>query len=420
MILAPPQSPDLQAQFQSAMQGVLRRPGKGRRKGQWVLGQGEFSGLSEDEVYGRLRARQGGNSGSGPGGGLRSGGLGGSGIDYVKRGMPSNSGVTPSAAAPATVKAAPAATAPVQSTTTTELPASLANPVGTTPKTPAAPPVEVVPPASAEQAPPNSVTVFGSPWGKSEPEKKPEKKAPDVLQKPEPQAFVPDAKTKLAQSMEDVKNMQSKDRSDAVMARAKAAIDLKTAPTDVNSPEFQEWQKTDPDAIANRKKEWEARANMHNYGAETNRLKERAAKNMETNAVGADRGFQEALVDKGMRFDPAASIQTGKERAAGLRGTMTTETIWPDSKEEMGQVPDVPQTGAPLNFPPPVLQKPAASPIKAAGANQIAPAVAPTDALMNGEAPQKNPFAKKPLDNRLTAGLASNKRDKFSNKNPFV
>ena len=397
MILAPPQSPDLQAQFQNAMSGVLRRPGRSKRKGQWVNSGGEFNGLTEGEIYGRLRARQGGNSGSGPGGGLRSGGLGApSGIDYVKRGMPSNSGVTPSAAAPATVKAAPSATAPVQSTTTTELPASLANPVGTTPKTPAAPPVEVGSPASAEQAPANSVTVFGSPWGKSEPEKKPEKKAPDVLQKPAPQAFVPDAKTKLAQSMEDVKNMQSKDRSDAVMARAKAAIDLKTAPTDVNSPEFQEWQKTDPDAIANRDREAGARASLQGFVNRGDAMKERAAKNMETNAVGADRGFQEALVDKGMRFDPAASIQTGKERAAGLRSSMTQP------------------------IPPPVLQKPAASPIKTAGANQIQPIVPPTDALMNGEAPQKNPFAKKPLDNRLTAGLASNKRDKFSNKNPFV
>lgn len=419
MILAPPQSPDLQAQFQNAMTGVLRRPGRSKRKGQWVNSGGEFNNLTEGEIYGRLRARQGGNSGSGPGGGLRSGGLSGeSGIDWVKRNGPSRS---PSAreaviAASRELPKKPDTTAttppPTQGTTSTTqgTPDILTRPVGEKAPPPPAPVVEAGPPASAAMPAPveplritnvngnsentkgdTSKFVNGVDWsgGTSQP-------PPAVLQKPAPQAFVPDAKTKLAQSMEDVKNMQSKDRSDAVMARAKAAIDLKTAPTDVNSPEFQEWQKTDPDAIANRDRAAGARASLEGFVNRGDAMKESAAKNMETNAVGADRGFQEALVDKGMRFDPAASIQTGKERAAGLRSSMTHP------------------------LPPPVLQKPASSPIKAAGANQIAPIVADTSALGNGEAQKPNPFAKKPLDNRLTAGLASNKRDKFSNKNPFV
>ena len=256
MILAPPQSPDLQAQFQSAMQGVLRRPGKGRRKGQWVLGQGEFSGLSEDEVYGRLRARQGGNSGSGPGGGLRSGGLGGSGIDYVKRGMPSNGSITPD---------------PIQATT-------------------APPPVKLDPMASA---------------------------VPSVL----------------------LRKIGSTDAENPAEDKAEGGIE-EVGPPESAAP-------VTPNTF---------------------------------NAFGSS--FKDAQSSKGM------SVRAND-----------------------------PLSPTPV---PPVLQKPAASPIKTAGANQIAPIVADTSALGNGEAPQKNPFAKKPLDNRLTAGLASNKRDKFSNKNPFV
>ena len=277
-MLAPPQSPDLQAQFQNAMTGVLRRPGRGKRKGQWVQSGGQFNNLTEDEIFGRLRARQGGNSGSGPGGGLRTGGLSGeSGIDWLKRNGPSRS---PSAREAVISGAGPSGglrtgslsggglrtgslsggESGVQSSAPAALHASLANPVGSTPKAPATPPVEVGPPASAAQPAP-----------------------------------------------------------------------------------------AEPLRITN--------------------------------------------------------VNGNSENTKGDTSKFVNGVDW---------------SGGTSQPPPPVLQKPAASPIKAAGANQIAPAVAPTAALMNGEAPQKNPFAKKPLDNRLTAGLASNKRDKFSNKNPFV
>lgn len=256
-LLSPPQTASLQDQFQTVMSGVLRRPGRGKRRSQWVNSGGEFNGLTEGEIYGRLRARQGGNSGSGPGGGLRSGGLGApSGIDYVKRGMPSNGSITPD---------------PVQATT-------------------APSPVKTDPMASA---------------------------VPPVL----------------------LRKIGSTDAENPAENKAEGGVE------EVGPPE--------------------------------------SAAPVTPNTFNAF----------GSSFKDAVSTKQPSVRA-----------------------------NDPLSPPPvpPVLQKPAASPIKAAGANQIAPAVAPTDALMNGEAPQKNPFAKKPLDNRLTAGLASNKRDKFSNKNPFV
>lgn len=413
-LLSPPQSPDLQTQFQNAMSGVLRRPGRGKRRGQWVNSGGEFNNLTEEETYGRLRARQGGNSGSGPGGGLRSGGLGTpSGIDYVKRGMPVNGSITPdpvqATTAPPPVKPDPLAS---------DIPSVLSRKIGSTDaENPAENKKEGGIEETAVPAPPNSVTVFGSPWGS---QKKPAvTAAPPVLQKPAAQPFVPSAKVQLAQTMEDVKNFQSKDRSDAVSARAKAEIANQVNPTNSkdpnrfdNDPEFQKWRENDPDAIANREKEYRARAELVDFNGKTNRLKETAAKNMETNAVGADRGIMEGIVDKGMRFDPAASIAIGKERAAGLRGTKT-------ARYEPGSFPKPPTDGSPQNFPP-VLQRPAAAPIKAAGPQMVPPTVAPTAALMNGEAPKTNPFAQKPLDNRLTAGLVENKRKKFASKNPFV
>jgi len=82
---------DLDQQTQEAMKGVLMRPGRGKRSSQWVAGGGEFSGLTQNEVYGRLRARQNTDgSGSGPGGGLRTGGLSQeSGIDWLHANGPS-------------------------------------------------------------------------------------------------------------------------------------------------------------------------------------------------------------------------------------------------------------------------------------------------------------------------------------------
>ena len=88
----PPVDP-VESRFRNAMTGVLRKPGRGKRAGQWVNSGGEFNNLTQDEVLGRVMKQGSGNSGSGPGGGLRTGGLGlsgggESGLDWVKRNGP--------------------------------------------------------------------------------------------------------------------------------------------------------------------------------------------------------------------------------------------------------------------------------------------------------------------------------------------
>jgi len=87
-LLSPTQS--LEQQASEAMKGVLMRPGKGKRASQWTASGGEFNRLTQNEIYGRLRARQNAEgSGSGPGGGLRSGSLSPtSGIDWLKANGP--------------------------------------------------------------------------------------------------------------------------------------------------------------------------------------------------------------------------------------------------------------------------------------------------------------------------------------------
>lgn len=84
---APIQAPEVKAPSNPAqdalnneMLGRLMRPGRGRRKGQMVTSGGKYSGRTVDEIYGKLQ-----KSGSGAGGGLRTGSLSeGSGIDWLK------------------------------------------------------------------------------------------------------------------------------------------------------------------------------------------------------------------------------------------------------------------------------------------------------------------------------------------------
>lgn len=142
----PPVDPT-ETRFRNAMTGVLRKPGRGKRAGQWVNSGGEFNNLTQDEVMGRVMKQGSGNSGSGPGGGLRTGGLsggGGSGIDWVKRNGPSRY-QQPAASA--------AALPPANPLSPDNNPAMVAGPPASAVGLPAISPNAVTPPPAAPAAP---------------------------------------------------------------------------------------------------------------------------------------------------------------------------------------------------------------------------------------------------------------------------
>ena len=305
----------LEQQTRDATSGVLRRPGRGKRAGQWVQSGGEFNNLTQDEVYGRLRARQGGNSGSGPGGGLRTGGLSsgglssgglssgglsqGSGIDWLKangpdryspsrlRQMERNVDITGDAGKLSKVdqvifdkqesdkaaKAAADAKAAAVQPTAPAAPAqfdSLNTPVGQTakpaippmiarPAEPAAPPV-LAKPTAAPASPDPLAPASPNPYSKAT-QANPDPLAPASPNPYPARSFTPSPNPVL-------------DRAKAELAKPR---DLSAA---ANPAAFQEWRKTDPDAIANSEKHAKVIGDWNTHLGNVNRTKKSAEQNM--------------------------------------------------------------------------------------------------------------------------------------------
>ena len=313
----------LEQQTRDATSGVLRRPGRGKRAGQWVQSGGEFNNLTQDEVYGRLRARQGGNSGSGPGGGLSSGSLSsgglsqGSGIDWLRENGPSRYGSgsdlrqaernvaltgdasrmskpdpdqakfdkdeadkaakaeadAKAAAIPPTAPAAPAQFDPLDTPVGQTAKPAL-SPMIARPAEPAAPPVLAKPtavPASPDPLAPASA----NPYSKAT-QANPDPLAPAASNPYPARSFTPSPNPVL-------------DRAKAMLAKSPAptyggAYANQFNPSDPKrfeqDPAFQSWRRKDPDAIANSQKHAKTIEDWNNHLGAVNQTKKAAEQNM--------------------------------------------------------------------------------------------------------------------------------------------
>ena len=304
----------LDQQTRDAMKGVLMRPGRGKKASQWVASGSEFNNLTQDEVYGRLRARQGGNSGSGPGGGLRSGGLSqGSGIDWLHENGPSrydavgginqaqrnvkftgdasvmskpDKALFDKAAADKEAKAAAdkaAADKAAATTSTPSVPDFLNTPVGQTAK-PAIPPMIARPAEPAAPAKPVGMAPPGAPNYQAPPvAAAPVPAAPPVLAKPQVTTAAAPASTFTPSPnpvLESAKAMLAKSPAPTYGGAYANQFNPSDPKRFEQDPAFQSWRRKDPDAIANSQKHAKTIEDWNNHLGAVNQTKKAAEQNM--------------------------------------------------------------------------------------------------------------------------------------------